>query len=328
MNTFRGIGTLVFGLALLLTLFAGVSRAVTLCPPEHVFTSEAAAMKFGWSVAHAGDVNNDGYPDIIVGARGVGRAYVFSGLNGDTLWVFYQEALTDFFGVSVSGVGDVNNDGHDNFIIGAEQNDAGGANTGRAYVFSGLDGDTLYVFTGENNTALFGGSVSTAGDVNNDGYDDIIIGARWDDAGGSGAGRAYVFSGLDGDTLYVYTGENSYDHLGVSVSGAGDVNSDGYDDFIVGADGFDGHEGNDGRAYVFSGFDGDTLHVFDGEGSHDAFGFLFPAPGMLTMTATTTLSSVSGVMTRAAAIRVGHMFFPVWTVTLCMCSPVRRATIT
>ena len=278
MSTFCGIRPLVLGLALVLTLFVADSRSVTLCPPAFTFTSEAAAMKFGYSVASAGDVNNDGYPDIIVGARG-GWVYVFSGLNGDTLWVFYQEALQDHFGGSVSGAGDVNNDGHGDFIVGADQNDAGGTSAGRAYVFSGLDGDTLYVFTGEDSGDHFGGSVSGAGDVNNDRYDDMIVGAYWDDAGGPKAGRAYVFSGLDGDTLYVYTGENSYDHLGVSVSGAGDVNGDGYDDLIVGADGNDVSAPNAGRAYVFCGQHGDTLHVFDGEGSHDAFGFSISGAG-------------------------------------------------
>lgn len=251
MSTSGRIGAIVIGIALLLTLYGGDARAVTLCPPELVFHTS------GGSVSDAGDVNNDGYPDMIMNTHGY-RVCVTSGLNGDTLFIFYPEEYTDRFGASISGAGDVNNDGYDDVIIGASQDSPNNSGGGLAYVFSGLDGDTLYLFTGEDNDDSFGASVSAAGDVNNDGYDDLIVGAHKNAVNGIMAGRVYVFSGLNGDTLYVYTGESNYSHLGVSVSGAGDVNGDGYSDFVV---------GDAGRAYVFSGLDGDTLHVFDDNGS-------------------------------------------------------------
>ena len=238
----------------------------------HVFTGEAAADRFGGSVASAGDVNNDGYADLIVSAFRnsasdtiAGRAYVFSGQTGDTLYVFTGEAAEDVFGLSVASAGDVNNDGFDDLIVGAFGNDAGGSRAGRAYVFSGLNGDTLHIFTGEAEGDLFGNSVAAAGDVNNDGFDDLIVGAVWNDAGGSNAGRAYVFSGQTGDTLFIFTGNQEFDEFATSVASAGDVNNDGFDDLIVGAHRNDAGGNAAGRAYVFSGQSGDTLYVFTGE---------------------------------------------------------------
>ena len=187
----------------------------TLC----IFDGEAAGDKLGYKVSGAGDVNNDGYADVIAGANlndaggsDAGRAYIFSGLNCDTLYIFTGEAAGDMLGAGVSAAGDVNNDGFDDLIVAAPYNDAGGSNAGRAYVFSGFNGDTLYIFTGSATEDRLGGSGACgAGDVNNDGFDDLIVGAAWNDAGGSNAGRVYVFSGFDGDTLYIFIGEAAGD---------------------------------------------------------------------------------------------------------------------
>ena len=116
-------------------------------------------------------VNNTGGGDI-------GRAYVYSGQTGGLLWTFTGEAAGDALGFSVSGAGDVNNDGYDDLIAGAYNSDAGGANAGRAYVYSGQTAGVLWTFTGEATGDQFGGSVSGAGDVDNDGYADLIIGGR------------------------------------------------------------------------------------------------------------------------------------------------------
>ena len=117
------------------------------------------------------------------------------------LYTFTGEAAYDRFGFSVSGAGDVNNDGYSDLIVGAVWNDAGGSSAGRAYVYSGQTGGLLYTFTGEAADDRFGVSVSGAGDVNNDGYDDLIVGANWNVAGGNNAGRAYVYSGQTGGLL-------------------------------------------------------------------------------------------------------------------------------
>ena len=257
-------------------LIVAVSPARSQCPPVYIFTGEAAEDKFGWSVASAGDVNNDGFDDLIVGAFGYDvtvRAYVFSGQTGDTIYVFTGLANGDDLSVSVASAGDVDNDGFDDLVVGAFGFDHfGGGGAGRAYVFSGRTGDTIYVFTGEAVGDGLGISVASAGDVDNDGFDDLIVGAYHNDAGGSAAGRAYVFSGKTGDTIYVFTGEAAGDWFGESVASAGDVNNDGFDDLIVGARLNDAGGSAAGRAYVFSGQTGDTIYVFTGEAAGNFFG--------------------------------------------------------
>jgi len=244
------------------------------------FTGAAPGDNFGTTVASAGDVNNDGGNDFIIGAMhndfagpNYGRVYVFSGLNGDTLYKFDGEGtyLSGLYGIPVASAGDVNNDNFDDIIIGSNWNNAAADSAGRAWVFSGQTGDTLYVFTGQAAGDALGYQVSTAGDVNSDGFDDFIIGARQRETGKPG--KAYVFSGQTGDTLYVFTGEGANDRFG-SVGGGGfDANNNGFDDIIIGANYNDAGGTNAGRVYVFDGGTGDTLYVFTGDQAGNTLGF-------------------------------------------------------
>ncbi len=248
------------------------------CPPLYTFTGESDGNNFGHSVSGAGDVNGDGYDDVIVGEFGdpyawgstwPGQAYVYSGQSGTLLWTFTGEAINDFFGFSVSGAGDVNCDDYDDVIVGAYLNDAGGTWAGRAYVYSGQTGTLLWTFTGGETYNWVGHSVSGAGDVDNDGYADLIVGAP---RVGVNTGRAYVYSGQAGGLLWSFTGEAMHDHFGSYVSGAGDVNGDGYPDVIVGAMANDAGGYDAGRAYVYSGQTGGLLWAFTGEEAGDRFG--------------------------------------------------------
>ena len=256
-----------------------------------VMNAQSTGEGFGCSVSSAGDVNNDSYDDVIVGAFSTyyngpdrGAAYVFLGgpmMDGKADVDLIGEASGDFFGKSVSGAGDVNGDGYDDVVVGAFGNDAGGMAAGRAYVFFGgnvMDRSPDVIMTGEAASDIFGCSVSGGVDVNTDGFDDVIVGASGNIAGGVMAGRAYVFFGaasMDAAADLVYTGVAAYDGFGGSVSGAGDVNGDGYDDVLVGATGNDRGATDAGGAFVF--FGGpikDTMADLNltGETSYDCFG--------------------------------------------------------
>lgn len=270
--------TLICLLAVLIVVIVNGEKVSGQCSLVYSYTGETFGERFGQSVSLAGDVDNDGYPDFIIGAprdnpnNASGRAVIFSGQTGDTLHALGPGAVSDLFGVSVSSAGDVNNDGFGDVIVGALWNDAAGDKTGRAYVFSGQTGDVLFTFTGESEGDRLGRSVSSAGDVNNDGYDDVIVGSPGYDGSGNDIGRAYVFSGQSGDTLYVFSGEDNSDIFGSSVSSAGDVNNDGFDDVIVGAPLNDAAGVDAGRAYVYSGINGELLYVFSGASSGYFFG--------------------------------------------------------
>jgi hypothetical protein len=158
------------------------------------------------------------------------------------------EEYGDFAGTSVSSAGDVDGDGLDDILIGAYQGDIGG--TADLILGSSLGSSSTidlsladYSFVGENTEDKAGWSVSSAGDVDGDGLDDILIGAHGNDDGEVDAGKAYlVFASSLGSTStidlslsdYSFLGEEYGDDAGYSVSGAGDVDGDGFDDIIIG----------------------------------------------------------------------------------------------
>jgi hypothetical protein len=263
--------------------------------PDVTFTGEAAGDDFGWSVSGAGDVNKDGYDDVIVGAQyaGIakpGRAYLFfGGPNMDNLAdvTFTGAFPDDNFGLSVSGAGDVNKDGYDDVIVGAWNNNAGGSHAGRAYLYYGgasVDNGADVTFTGAAANDLFGYSVSDAGDVNKDGYGDVIIGALGYPGGGY-IGRTCIYYGgasMDSTADVVLTGAAGGDNFGRSVSGAGDVNNDGYDDVIIGADGDDTGVSNGGGAHIYYGgasMDNVSDVNLTGAATLDVFGFSVSGAG-------------------------------------------------
>jgi hypothetical protein len=232
--------------------------------------------EFGQSVSGAGDVNNDGFPDVIVGAyvddpdgkQDAGSAHVYSGIDGSELHHFKGQLARDYFGCSVSGASDVNNDGFADVIVGASGIDS-------AYVFSGKNGSLLFQFQGH--------IVGTAGDIDNDGYADVIVGDPDDDPNGwINAGSARVYSGSNGSVLRHFTGDSDsdWDSFGCSVDGAGDINNDGYADVIVGAEGDSQLAGRAGSAYVYSGKDGSFLFPpLHGESALDSFGHAVSGAG-------------------------------------------------
>ena len=253
----------------------------------------------GTSVSSAGDVNGDGIDDLIIGATGAdpngsqsGQSYVVFGkstglsptldlstLNGTNGFILNGIATYDFSGNSVSSAGDVNGDGIDDLIIGAFGASPNGSQSGQSYVVFGnstgwgatldlstLNGTNGFAINGIAANDLSGNSVSSAGDVNGDGIDDLIIGARDADPNGSSSGQSYVVFGnstgfsatlnlstLNGTNGFILNGIAIFDQSGISVSSAGDVNGDGIDDLIIGATGADPNGSSSGQSYVVFG---------------------------------------------------------------------------
>ena len=195
---------------------------------------------FGKTVASAGDVNGDGADDFLVGGRHFNcPVAVISGATGQRLFLLHGNGYTDGFGLSLSGLGDLDHDGRDDFIIGAYYT-AGltGSGVGKATVYSGRTGSLLFEFAGEDTLDYFGFSLAAAGDLNRDGTPDILIGAPYDETDTSemSVGCVHAYSGADGSRLLTVAGDVRWDKFGLSVDGAGDADGDGIPDILVGMD--------------------------------------------------------------------------------------------
>jgi VCBS repeat-containing protein len=264
-----------------------------------VINGVAASDQSGNSVSSAGDINGDGIADLIIGAEFAdpngstsGSSYVIFGreagfnaslelsaLNGTDGFVINGISASDSSGVSVSSAGDINGDGFDDLIIGADGADPNGLSSGQSYVvfgraasfgasfeLSSLDGTNGFTINGISLNDSSGESVSSAGDVNGDGFDDLIISGRLGDTNATQAGESYVvfgksggfsatleLSALSGTDGFVINGIDFGDEAGGSVSAAGDVNGDGFDDLIVGAERGDPSAVDAGESYIIFG---------------------------------------------------------------------------
>jgi len=240
--------------------------------PAWTAESNCGLAGFGWSVGMAGDVNGDGYSDVIIGAYRYsnvqsyeGGAFVYhgsaAGLSATPAWTAESNQDGALLGQSVGTAGDVNGDGYSDVIVGAPNYDGGQTDEGRAYVYLGsaavLSAAPAWAAEGGRVDAYFGYSVGTAGDVNGDGYSDVIVGAPLYDNGQADAGRAYVYhgsaTGLSATPAWTAEGDQAGAEFGSSVGTAGDVNGDGYSDVIVGAPFYDAPQMDEGRAYVYLG---------------------------------------------------------------------------
>ncbi len=251
------VSRILFCLLASLTFTPATTCAQTITHvPLFTIDGDSFGAQLGKWVSGAGDVNGDGFADVIVGVpdelnSGVGSARVISGSDGGVLYEFVGDAAGDLFGFTVSGAGDVNGDGVPDLLASAPTKDNSSPPYGSARVFSGSDGSVLHTFVGDPTTDFFGRSASGAGDVNGDGFADLIVGIPPSDS-------VRVFSGADGSVLYSFSGDSAGDLFGRVVSGAGDVNKDGFDDLIVSAPQDDNNGDGSGIARVFSGFDGNV----------------------------------------------------------------------
>jgi len=251
-----------------------------------------------------GDVNGDGYGDVLVGAKLAngsgtdrGQAFIFHGSStgvDTTIDATLNYPGSDNgarFGQSVKFAGDVNGDGYADVIIGAPYADDTGTDKGIAYIFhgssTGVDAtaDATLTFPSTENGAFFGASVSAAGDINGDGYGDVVIGAYGANSTRTDLGQAFIFQGsstgvdntADSTLNYPSTDDGAY--FGTDVSYAGDVNGDGFGDVLIGAPGANGSGIDLGSAFLFHGSSSgvdttvDTTLNYPGTDNDAFFGF-------------------------------------------------------
>ncbi len=234
----------------------------------HTFTLAGSSLSY--AVADAGDIDGDGVNDIITGgplfSGSKGIAIIYSGTTGQEIWRVTGDNNGDRLGVAVSAAGDVNGDGREDFMVGAESYASQGVISGRVYIYSGMNGQVIRTLEAESSADRFGGGVALLDDLNSDGVGDHVVGAY--DAGPGNGGKAYVYSGSNGSLLFELNpdaGASAYGQF--FVANVGDVDADGTADIYVA----DYNHGNGaGRVYIYSGANQQVLHKFSGAAGEGA----------------------------------------------------------
>ena len=301
-GSFAGAGWVVHG---------PVSGEIDLADEEIFFLGEKSGDNAGTALSSAGDVNNDGWIDLLIGAPNydpggavsTGGVYLLYGPHDESLELdvadaFMQgEATADYAGQRVEGAGDLNGDGFDDMIIAAWGNDTGGSAAGAVYLVNGpISGDMSLVdadrtLVGEDPGDHAGSAVVNAGDMNGDGYSDLFVGSPDHSAEGDGAGAAYLLHGpIEVDMSMAgadakIVGSRAGDHVGSSVARVGDVNGDSFQDLAVGAYLEDTGGINAGAVYLMMGPVSGTILVdnsdggFIGQADGDRAGWSIAGPG-------------------------------------------------
>jgi hypothetical protein len=253
-------------------VFLGSATGLSRTPAWTAESNQAFGV-MGTSVASAGDVNGDGYVDVIVGASGFdngqlneGRVSLYLGsalgLSAAPAWSAESNQEDAYLGdYTAASAGDVNRDGFDDVIIGAYLFDNGQTDEGRAFVYhgsaTGLSPTPAWTAESNQANAYFGWAVASAGDVNGDGYDDVIVGSERFDNGETDEGRAFVYLGsavgLSPTPAWTTESNQAGGYLGAAVASAGDVNRDGYDDVMIGIQRYDNGQTDEGRTDVYLG---------------------------------------------------------------------------
>lgn len=283
-------------------------------------TAENSNDYFGKSSISAGDINGDGVEDILISAPyfdninsyNDGRVYLIFGtsgtntphtnipLTGESQGIMITGNQYDTIGEHMSPLGDVNGDGYDDFIIGVPSSDDGNiTDVGKAYLYFGREyfnsvsnnlSDANMTFRGMEKYENMGRSVSALGDINGDGYSDFAIGTPWNQSGemyivlgkNSFSSSSIDLSSTTFNDGFIITAESINSGFGESVSGLGDINGDGYDDFAIASP----YKGEFGRVYVIYGnstfssnsnfnvadLNGINGFTIDGDESYSSFG--------------------------------------------------------
>jgi FG-GAP repeat len=253
----------ILALAALLTVAPGAAAQFVEPDVEVLYSidGENPGDNFGILPAAIGDLDGDGVLEFLVTAPGnddlandAGKAYLFDGATGALI----RAHAGSVAGVKIqraAAVGDVDGDGIPDYGYSAWP-DGGTAHPGYVKIHSGATGDLLYEFTGENDGDAFGFGLSYVRDLNADGHDEFLIGAPFHDDTDVDQGRVYLHSGADGTLLRMQDGPAAQAQFGHAIGGIGDLDGDGFDEYVVGSPEGNGPVPGHGSAYVFSGATG------------------------------------------------------------------------
>lgn len=250
----------------------GSANGVSIAPSQTLESDQIEA-QFGISVACAGDVNGDGYADLIVGSRyydkgqnNEGAAFIYQGskdgLNPIAASVIESNQGDAWLGSAVAPAGDVNGDGFSDVLVGSYAFDHGQKDEGSVFVWfgrpCGLNENTKLLLEPISPEVQFGWSMAGLGDINGDGFDDMIVSANYYDNGQTDEGAAFVYLGSANGIAFipatVLESNQAFAELG-EVSGAGDINGDGFDDIMIGLPLYDVKQpgSDEGAVMIFHG---------------------------------------------------------------------------
>lgn len=234
--------------------------------------------RLGSAIAVIGDVNGDGCDDFLVGSENAstigaiwgGQATLYSGADGTVLYTYVGPVNNAQFGHSLCGLGDINGDGVDDFAISAYRASSNFPQSGSVYVYSGASGLELYRFDGAASFMSLGSAVSSVGDLDGDGLQDIMA---CSEIGDLGTGSIYIWSGATGTLLRTINGPQTGIRFGRALAGPGDVSGDGIPDILVGAPTATSSAlPENGSAMIYSGADGSLYWQADGTMRREYFG--------------------------------------------------------
>lgn len=226
----------LFQLQVFVNVYSGASGALL-----YRIAGAPGDSRFARAIAVPGDLDDDGVADLLVAdpdfflssPKTFGRVVAYSGATGKQRGAFFGDATTFEFALALSGAGDVDSDGRQDFLIGSSE----GLLT-RVQVVSGKTFKEFYTlhdpFPGTPFRSQFGRSLDKAGDVNGDGLADFVVGAFGCTPNTINGGSVFVYSGPTGDELFLVQGTNTNDKLGAAVAGVGDIDGDGLDDVAAG----------------------------------------------------------------------------------------------